>query len=307
MTANQYFDTVFVIPISYYEPSFVSLFETKLINKRARASQFILSMKIIVCIKQDPDTVANLAGKDDFKDINSNQVQFVSNPYEEFAIEEAIRIKERKEGTEITFITIGPDSAKKAIQSALAMGAHRAFHIQDDLLNNSDNYVIASILAKLIGDMEYDLILCGKHAADDDSFYVGQSLAEMLNIPHVSVITEMKFSENYQRAVVKRQVECGSEILEVPLPALFTCQKSLNVPRLPSMQGIMSVKKKEVIKLNIAGLGLKKEQVGEEGSLVKKLSASLPPSRGDGKIIEGTVDESARELVRLLRKKIGVM
>ena len=264
-------------------------------------------MKIIICIKQDPDTVVNLVGKDVFKGIDSNQVQFVSNPYEEVAVEEAVRIKEQKEGTEITFIAVGPDSAKKAIQSALAMGADRAFHINDDLFDNSDNYATASILAKVIGDMEYDLILCGKHAADDDSFYVGQSLAEMLNIPNASVITDLKFSENYQRAIVKRQVECGNEILEVPLPALFTCRKSLNIPRLPSMKGIMGVKRKEVLKVNMAGVGLKKEQVGEEGSLVKTLSFSLPPHRCKGKILKGPVDESANELVRLLHEETRII
>ena len=264
-------------------------------------------MKIIVCVKQVPDTAAKIVIKEGFREINTDQVQFVLNPYDEFAVEEALRIKERKEGTEVTVITIGPDRVGEAIRTALAMGADRAYHIQDDAFTGSDNYVTASVLAKLIGSMEYNLILCGKQAVDDDAFFVGQALAEMMGIPHVSVITKLNFSEDYHVATAKRQLEGGSEVVEVPLPALFTCQKDLNTPRLPSMKGIMSVKKKEIIKLDLAGVGLEKNQVGEVGSLVKSLSLSLPPARGGGKILEGTEEETARELVKLLREEAKVV
>lgn len=264
-------------------------------------------MKIIVCVKQVPDTATKITVKEGSLEINTDQVQFVLNPYDEFAVEEALLIKEKKEGTEVTVITIGPDRAQEAIKTALAMGADRAHHIQDDAFNGSDNYVTASILAKVIGGMEYNLILCGKQAVDDDAFFVGQAVAEMLGIPHVSVITGLNFSEDYHAATAKRQMEGGSEVVEVPLPALFTCQKDLNTPRLPSMKGIMSVKKKEIIKLDLAGVGLEKNQVGEEGSLVKTLSISLPPERSGGKILEGTEGETARELVKLLREEAKVV
>lgn len=264
-------------------------------------------MKIIVCAKQVPDTASKIVIKEGSKEISTDQVQFVLNPYDEYAVEEALRIKERKEGTEVTVITIGPERSQEAIRTAMAMGADRAYHIQDDAFNASDNYVTASILAKVINGLEYNLILCGKQAVDDDAFFVGQAMAEMLGIPHVSVITELNFSEDYHNATVKRQVEGGSEIVEVPLPALFTCQKDLNIPRLPSMKGIMSVKKKEIIKLDMAGVGLEKNQVGEEGSLVKILSLSLPPDRGGGKIIQGTVEETTGKLVRLLREEAKVV
>ncbi|MDP6625708.1 MAG: electron transfer flavoprotein subunit beta/FixA family protein [Nitrospinota bacterium] len=264
-------------------------------------------MKIIVCVKQVPDTATKIVIKEDSKEINTDQVQFVLNPYDEFAVEEALRIKDRKEGTEVTVITIGPDRAREAIRTALAMGADRAYHVQDDALTGSDNYVTSSIIAQLIAGMEYDLILCGKQAVDDDAFFVSQSLAEMSGIPHVSVITELSFSEDFHSATVKRQVEGGSDIVEVPLPALFTCQKDLNIPRLPSMKGIMSIKKKEVIKLDLAGVGLEKNQVGEEGSLVKTVSLTLPPERGGGKILKGTGEETTKELVRLLREEAKVV
>ncbi len=264
-------------------------------------------MKIIVCVKQVPDTATKIIIKEGSREITTDQVQFVLNPYDEYAVEEALRIKEKKEGTEVTVITIGPDRAQEAIKTALAMGADRAHHIQDDAFNGSDSFAIASILAKVIGAMEYDLILCGKQAVDDDAFFVGQSLAETLGIPHVSVITQLNFSKDYHTATVKRQVEGGSEIIEVSMPALFTCQKDLNTPRLPSMKGIMSVKKKEIIKLDLAGVGLEKNQVGEEGSLVKTLSLSLPPERSGGKILEGTEEETAKELVQLLREEAKVV
>lgn len=264
-------------------------------------------MKIIVCIKQVPDTAAKIVIKEGSKTISTDQVQFILNPYDEFAVEEALRIKEQKEGTEVTIITMGPERVQEAIRTALAMGADRAYHIQDDLLNGADNYVTVSILAKLISGMEYNLVLCGKQAVDDEAFFVGQALAEMLNIPHVSVITKLLFSEDHHTATVKRQVEGGSEMVEVSLPVLFTCQKDLNVPRLPSMKGIMSVKKKEIIKLDLDGVGLERNQVGEEASLVKILSLSLPPERGGGKIIKGDVEETAEELVRLLREEAKVI
>ncbi len=264
-------------------------------------------MKIIVCVKQVPDTATKIIIKEGCREITTDQVQFVLNPYDEYAVEEALRIKEKKEGTEVSVITIGPERAHEAIKTALAMGADRAHHIQDDAFNGSDSFAITSILAKVIGAMEYDLILCGKQAVDDDAFFVGPSLAETLGIPHVSVITQLNFSEDYHTATVKRQVEGGSEIIEVSMPALFACQKDLNSPRLPTMKGIMSVKKKEIIKLGLAEIGLEKNQVGEEGSLVKTLSLSLPPGRSGGKILEGTEEETAKELVQLLRDEAKVV
>ncbi|MDP6625527.1 MAG: electron transfer flavoprotein subunit beta/FixA family protein [Nitrospinota bacterium] len=264
-------------------------------------------MKIIVCVKHVPDTATKITVNENSRDINTDQVQFVLNPYDEYAVEEALRLKDQKEGTEVTVITIGPDRLQEAIRTALAMGADRAYHIQDDALIGSDSYVTASVLAKLIGGMEYSLILCGKQAVDDDTFFVGPALAEMLGIPHVSVITRLNFSEDYLIATARRQVEGGSEILDVPVPSLFTCQKDLNTPRLPTMKGIMSVKKKEVTKYDIDGIGLKKNQVGEESSLVKTVSFFLPPDRGNGKILEGSGEETSRELVQLLREEAKVV
>lgn len=264
-------------------------------------------MKIIVCIKQVPDTATKIAIKEGSTEISTDQVQFVLNPYDEYAIEEALRIKERKEDTNVTIVSIGPDRAEEAIRTALAMGADCAYHINDDAFTGSDNYITSSILAKVIGKMEYNLILTGKQAVDDDAFFVGPALAEILDIPHVSVITELLFSDDYQRATIKRQVEGGSEIVEVPLPALFTCQKDLNVPRLPSMKGIMSVKKKKVINLDLADVGMERDQVGIEGSLVKTLSLSLPPDRSGGKVLKGTVGETTKELARLLREEAKVI
>lgn len=264
-------------------------------------------MKILVCIKQVPDTASKIVIKENSNEINTDNLQLVMNPYDEFAVEEALRIKEKKGGTEVIAITLGADSAGEALRTALAMGADRGYHIQDDAFEGSDNFVVASILAKTIGGMEFDLILTGKQAVDDDSFYVGQALAEMLEIPNVSVITELHFSEDYKLATVKRQIEGGSEIVEVALPALFTCQKDLNIPRLPSMKGIMSVKNKEVIKLDLEGIGLERNQVGVEGSLVKILSLSLPPERSAGKILKGSVEETSKELVHLLRNEAKII
>ncbi|MZH40549.1 MAG: electron transfer flavoprotein subunit beta/FixA family protein, partial [Nitrospinae bacterium] len=188
-------------------------------------------MKIIVCVKQVLDTAAQIQ-------IENGQVVSpgsprIINPYDEFAIEEAVRIKEKKPDTEITILSLGPDGFKDSIKKALAMGADKAVHLMDEKFEQLDSYSLARLLVRSIEKIPYDLILCGRQAVDLDQAQTGPALATLLGIPFITVVTGMEFSDDFKHAKITRQVEGGSEVRELPLPLLLTCQKGLNEPRLP--------------------------------------------------------------------------
>ncbi|WP_027364241.1 electron transfer flavoprotein subunit beta/FixA family protein [Desulfotruncus alcoholivorax] len=256
-------------------------------------------MKIAVLVKQTFDTEAKIILDVNGK-ISSSGVSLIMNPYDEFAVEEGLRIKE-KEGGEVTVISVGGQQAQDALRQALAMGADKAVLV-DQGEAELDEYATATILAKAISDLEYDLILGGFRAIDDGSAQVAGRVAEILNIPVVNVVTGLEIEGG--KAVATRETESGSEVLEVPLPAVITAQKGLNEPRYPSMKGIMKAKKKPMDKKTLADLGL---DDGKISAKVKALSFSLPEPRKAGKVIPGEAAEAARELARLLREEAKVI
>tara|TARA_B100000686_G_scaffold80695_1_gene87047 strand:+ start:3341 stop:4132 length:792 start_codon:yes stop_codon:yes gene_type:complete len=259
-------------------------------------------MNIIVCIKQVLDTGAAieiLDGK-----ISSPGSPFILNPYDEFAVEEAIRIKAALPGSEITVISLGPDSVKETLKRALAMGADHAVHLFDPLFNGLDNLQLAKILATQIQKKPFDLVLCGRQAVDDDMAQVGPALAVFLKIPFVTIVTKIKFSEGFQNADITRQVEGGSEVRKnFALPFLVSCQKGLNEPRLPSLKGIMAAKKKEIQKISSSDLGLDSECLGPQKKYLEEVKLSLPPERKKGIILEGSDQERAKQLVKIIREE----
>ncbi|MFC1889280.1 electron transfer flavoprotein subunit beta/FixA family protein [Thermodesulfobacteriota bacterium] len=260
-------------------------------------------MNIIVCMKQVPDTEAKIKILPDGAGIDAEGVKFVMNPYDEFAVEEALLIKE-KFGGEVVIVCLGPDRSTEAIRTALAMGADRGVHLNDAAFEGSDSYVTAKLLAKAIGEMEYDIILAGKQAVDNDNAQVYAALAELLDIPHASVVTKLEIAEDGKSAVANREIEGGAkEVIEIQLPAVIAAQKGLNEPRYASLPGIMKAKRKEIKVLDLAAVGLDAGQVGADGSKVKMSGFSLPPEREAGKVIEGEPEEQAAELVKLLREE----
>ncbi|OIP66788.1 MAG: electron transfer flavoprotein subunit beta [Nitrospirae bacterium CG08_land_8_20_14_0_20_52_24] len=259
-------------------------------------------MKIIVCVKQVPDTAARIRIASSGREIDTADLTYVVNPYDEYAVEEALRIKE-KAGGEVIVISMGPDRAAEAVRTALAMGADRGIHLKDVAFEGSDPYTTAKLLAKVISGMEYDLILCGKQAVDDDASFVGPALAEFLGIPQATVITKLDLSEDRKSITVEREVEGGKEALELPLPALVTAQKGLNEPRYASLPGIMKAKKKEIKVMDAASAGISPDEVGEKGAKQKLLSLSLPAERKGGKVIPGEPKDAVKELVRLLKEE----
>ncbi|GAB4343499.1 MAG: electron transfer flavoprotein subunit beta/FixA family protein [Candidatus Abyssubacteria bacterium] len=261
-------------------------------------------MKIIVLMKQVPDTETKIQIKPGEKSISTDGVTFVINPYDEFAIEEALRIKEAK-GGEVTLITVGWDKAAEALRTGLAMGADKAVHLNDPAFLNGDAHSIAVALAKAVQKMEYDLILCGKQAIDFDNHQVGVRVAELLGLPHVAVVTKLELQDG--KAVAHREIEGGAEIVETPLPAVITAQKGLNEPRYASLKGIMQAKKKPLEAKKPADIGASAEEVGQAGAKTTILSMELPPERPAGRVVEGEPEDAAREVVKLLREEAKVI
>lgn len=256
-------------------------------------------MKILVCLKQTFDTEAKI-NLDSNGKIERKGVSMIMNPYDEFAVEEALRIKEKGEG-EVTVISIGGQQAQDALRQALAMGADNAVLVDVGDME-MDEFSTATILAKVIGDMEYNLILGGFRAIDDGSAQVAGRVAEILNIPVVNVVTKLEIEGG--KALATREIEGGSEVVEVSLPAMVTAQKGLNEPRYPSMKGIMKAKKKPMKKMALADTGLDDSQVAPK---VKAISFSLPEARQAGKIIPGEAAQAAQELAKLLREEAKVI
>lgn len=257
-------------------------------------------MDIVVCIKQTFDTEAKIVIDGSGK-VDPTGVNLVINPYDEFAIEEALKLRE-KFGGQVTLISMGGERVTEALRTALAMGCDEAVLINDPSLDSPDEWVAAKVLAKAVSQLPYDIILTGRIAVDDGSAQVAVRLADELNVPSVSSI--LKLEMNDKKAMVTREIDGGTELIEVSLPAVMTAQKGLNVPRYPSMMGIMKAKKKEIKILTLADLGLNAAELSKKMNVVK---FSLPTPRKGGVKVTGEAADAARELARILREEAKVI
>lgn len=260
-------------------------------------------MNILVCLKQTFDTEAKIVINPQGQ-IDSTGVNLIMNPYDEFAVEEGIRLKE-KFGGEVTVLSMGGPKVSEVLRTALAMGADKAVAIQDPALDGSDEFVTAVVLAKAVQNIPYDIILSGRIAIDDGSSQVTARLAELLGVPSVSTVTELKVEG--MTATVSRDIDGGTEVVEVPLPAVLTAQKGLNEPRYPSVAGIMKAKKKELKTLTLADLGLTAAEAGTQGAKMKVVNMSLPPARQAGRLIQGEPPQAVAELVNALMNEAKVI
>jgi len=261
----------------------------------------------VVCLKQVPDTETQIKIAQDGVSVVTDNIKWVMNPYDEYAVEEALRIKD-KFGGEVTVVGVGPKRVTESIRTALAMGADKGIHVDDPSALGSDSLGVARILAAVIKDLDYHLILCGKQGVDDDYGVVGSILADLLGIPQISVVVKLEVSEDGKSIKAHREVEGGSLVIEAPLPALVTAQKGLNEPRYASLPGIMKAKKKPLDVKTIAELGLDAAQVGEQGSKIKVLRLTPPAERKAGKLVEGeTPEEKAANLAKLLREEAKII
>jgi electron transfer flavoprotein beta subunit len=264
-------------------------------------------VNIIVCLKQVPDTETQIKIASDKQSIVADDIKWVMNPYDEFGVEEALRLKE-KHGGEVTVIGLGPKRVTESIRTALAMGADKGILISDDALDGSDSLAHAKALAAAIKELEYDLIFTGQRGVDDDLGIVGAAIAELLNIPQLSLIIKVEVGDDGKSVKVERPIEGETLVITSPLPALITAQKGLNEPRYASLPGIMKAKKKPLAEKSIADLGLNSADFGAGARKLKILELTPPPARAAGKIIEGeTPQEKAAQLAKLLHEEAKVL
>jgi len=262
-------------------------------------------MNIVICVKQVPDTETKIKVKDG--QVDHTETKYVVNPYDEYAIEEGLRIKERLGECKITLITMGPARAKDALKSGLAVGADEAIHLVDESFEGSDTYATALVLSKALEKTDYDIIFCGKQGVDEDHAQVGIALAELLDIPHVSVVTKLEIAEDLESAVARRELEGGHEVVETPLPAVITTQKGLNEPRYASIKGIMAVKKKIIPEWNAHKVGVEKDKMGLQAAKITFVEITLPPERVAGKIFDEDPTQDAIKVARLLRDEAKIL
>ncbi|UGB29735.1 electron transfer flavoprotein subunit beta/FixA family protein [Metabacillus sp. B2-18] len=257
-------------------------------------------MNIFVIMKRTFDTEEKIAVQNG--QINEDGAEFIINPYDEYAIEEAIQLRDAN-GGEVTIVTIGGEDSEKELRTALAMGCDKAVLINtEDDLENGDQYSTSRILAEYFKDQEVDIILGGNVAIDGGSGQVGPRLAELLDIAYVTTITKLEIDGD--KATIVRDVEGDSEVIEASLPILVTAQQGLNEPRYPSLPGIMKAKKKPLDELELDDLDLDEDDVEAK---TKTIEIYLPPKKEAGKVLEGEIEDQVKELVSLLRNEAKVV
>ncbi|MBP3950768.1 electron transfer flavoprotein subunit beta/FixA family protein [Bacillus suaedae] len=255
-------------------------------------------MDIYVVIKQTFDTEEKIIIENG--SISEDSVQFVINPYDEYAIEEAIQKKEISSG-KVIILSVGPERTTEALRTALAMGADEAVLISDEKIG-SDETSISKVLAAYLNSRTYDLILGGYFSVDNGAGQTAIRLAQLLDIPHVSSITKLVLNDGI--ANVCRDAEGDLEEIEVKLPALFTAQQGLNEPRYPSLPGIMKAKKKPLIRLSLDDLSISEADLVEK---TNRVSLHLPPEKKQGEILQGEFQEQVSDLVDKLQNDLKVL
>lgn len=255
-------------------------------------------MKILALVKQVPDTATRIRVNPGDVGIQTDGVKWVINPYDEFAIEECLRLRETFQG-EVVVLSLGPDRVEEAIRQALAMGADRAIHVVTEAA--LDSAAAARVLARACQNEGFDLIVTGKQAVDDDQAQVGPLVAVELGLPQVTVVLKLEVDPETRQIRAERELEGASEIVELPMPAVVTAQRGLNEPRYPTLPNIMKAKKKEVKKIAADSLGVSLE------NWVTIEALMLPPERPAAKILTGDPLEAARELARLLHEEAKVI
>ena len=262
-------------------------------------------MDIIVCVKRVPETAeADIVIDATGKDIDTGGLVFDINEWDNYAVEEAVILKE-KYGGSVTVISMGPEQSNETLRRALAMGADEAIRLTDPAFSRSDGYAIAGVLGQAIRPLTYDLILTGVQAEDDGYGQVGPTLAKILGINHAAIVNRIEGIE-HGRATVHRELEGGlEEVLDLELPAVLTIQSGINEPRYVSIMGIRKVAKMEIKVCGIGELAMKPDETGEAGSKTIVERVFLPPVGEGAQMLEGTVESIAERVVSILKEKGG--
>lgn len=258
-------------------------------------------MNIVVCTKQVVDTEARVQLSASGKGIARDGIKYIISPFDEFALEEAMRLKESHGGT-LTAITLGPERASEILRTCLAIGADNAVHVNDAGALGADSLAIADILAAAVRKQEHDLVMVGKKAVGTDRGQVGAQLAMLLGYPFVSQVVEIEAAADGKTLKVRREVEGGSELFELQLPAVISSEKGPHELRHASLKGIMMAKKKPITTYTLADLG-----VGQITPQVRVVKMEYPPARTAGRMVSGEPAAAVKELVRLLHEEAKVI
>lgn len=257
-------------------------------------------MNIYVCIKQVPDTEATLLVKDGTS-INEANIKWIISPYDEYALEEALKLKEKNPGSTVTVVTLGPKRAESALRSGLAMGAENAVHIETEELFLDHKTVAAALGNAIKQDPDFGIIFLGKQAIDDDSYLTHIYLAEHLGIPVSTNVIAFKHEDG--KVVVEREIDEGArEKIEMAIPCVVGATKGLNEPRYASLMGIMKAKKIPIKKLTLQEAGISDTTVK-----IKREKLYAPPEKPQGRIIVGELEDAVKELVRVLKEEAKVL
>lgn len=259
-------------------------------------------MNIIVCIKQVPNTtdvkidpVTNTLIRDG--------VESVINPFDTYAIEEGVRLKERF-GGKVTVVTMGPPQAENALKEAISLGCDEGVLVSDRKFAGSDTWATSYTLSMAIKKIgAFDIIICGKQASDGDTAQVGPGISTHLDIPQVTYVKKIEdIKEN--KAKVERMMEEGYDVVETPLPCLFTVVKEINSPRLPSLKGMMRAKSAKIVKWTADDIEADPKSIGLDGSPTRVVKIFTPPARKGGEMLKGETADVAKEVVELLKDVI---
>ncbi len=261
-------------------------------------------MNIFVCIKQVPDSETKIQIKSDGSAIESNGVKWVMNPYDEFAVEESLKLRDKlADGSQVTILTLGPKPRSiDVLRTALAMSADNAVLIEAP--ENLDSFSVAKAIAAVIkNETDVGVIFTGKQAIDDDCAQTSQLIAEFLGWPHATVVIKFEMDAEKTHFIVNKEAEGGSvETLQLTKPAVIAAQKGLNTPRYASLPGIMKAKKKEIREIAYSSLG-----VSDSDLKISQKNFQLPPGRPQGRFIDGDAATQVTNLVKLLREEAKVI
>ncbi len=260
-------------------------------------------MNIYVFVKRVPDTESKIRIDHNTNSVIEEGLNFVLSPYDEYAMEEALRLREAK-GGKVTTVSVGPDETTVILKKCLAMGADEAILIKDDTGEQYDGLRVARIIAKALETnlQDYNLLLFGKQAVGSDNSQVPAMVAELLGLPHVNVITKLEVEGN--SAVAHREIEGATEKIAFELPGVLSAQKGLNEPRYETLKGIMMAKKKQIPVVTLQDLGLSEGDLTSQLELVK---IEGPPPREVGRVIDDEPEAAAKKLVEFLRQEAKVV
>ena len=257
-------------------------------------------MNSVVCISHVPDTESRIkvAGNK----VDEAGLKFIVSPYDEYALEEAIRLKE-KAGGDVTVVTFGPDRAQQGLRECLARGATKAIHVKGEVAD-ADSLGIAKVLAAAIRSVPHDVVFFGKQGVGTDNGLVGPMVAELLGYPQLNVVTKLEVSDG--KLVAHREIEAAEEVLEAATPAIVTAQKGLNEPRYSSLKGIMAAKKITIDTKTVADLGLDEGDVFKQRVVVVALE--LPAEKSGGRKIDGADPAAAaREILKYIKDEVKAL